>query len=58
MRYTGHELTLKRYRIPFAHSLVTLHRLVLQYWRDIYDRMPWQGMFLVIFTIFMTWIFR
>jgi len=55
-RDAWHEVMLKRY-IPYARSLVTLRRLVLQYWRDVYDRIPWQGMFLVVFTIFMTWLF-
>jgi hypothetical protein len=57
IRDAWHEVTLKPY-IPYARSLVTFRRLVLQYWRDVYDRIPWQGMFLVIFTIFMTCLFQ
>ena len=56
IRDAWHEVTLKQY-IPYARSLVTLRRLVLQYWRPVYDHTPWQGMFLVIFTILMTLLF-
>lgn len=56
IRDAWHEVALKPY-IPFARSLITFRRLVLQYWRDMYDRMPWQGMFLVLFTVFMTKFF-
>jgi hypothetical protein len=52
-----HEVMLKPH-LPYARSLVTLRRLVLQYWGDVCDRIPWRGMFLVVFTIFMTWLFR
>jgi hypothetical protein len=50
------EIKLRPY-IPFAKTLVTLRRLMLQYWRSGFDRLPLKEMFLVMFTIFMTWLF-
>jgi hypothetical protein len=51
------EMRLKPY-LPFAKSFVIVRRLALQYWKEVYNRLPWGGMFLVLFTILMTHLFR
>jgi hypothetical protein len=55
-RDAWNEVMLKRY-IPFARAIVTLRRLILQYWRDVYNIIPWEKIFIVLFTILMTKIF-
>lgn len=56
IRDASHTLALRPY-VPFAGSLITLRRLVLQYWRDVYDLMPWLVMFSVLFKLFANWLF-